>query len=60
MNPNRLMERARLTSIIQRLRKVLGDAETLAILHKVIEAEFKTEVNKCNEKDTSHTNLPRN
>ena len=53
------MERARLTSIIQRLRRLLGDDEALAILHKVIEAEFKAEVNKCNEKDQSPRSVPR-
>ena len=57
MNPNRLMERARLTSIIQRLRKVLGDQETLAILHLVIAAEFRDQLNKCNEKDQSQTSI---
>lgn len=52
MNFNRIMERARLISIVQRLRRVMGDQQTLDLLHSVISTEFKGELNKHDEKET--------
>lgn len=50
MNTNRIMERARLISIVQRLRRVMGDQQTLDLLHSVISTEFKIGLNTHNEK----------
>lgn len=40
MNSSRLLEVVRLRSIIQRLIRTHGEAETLAILRQVIESEL--------------------
>jgi len=43
MNANNLLEMARLRSIVQRLRRTQGQQQTLEILQRVIEMEFKKE-----------------
>lgn len=53
MNTNRIMERARLLSIVQRLKRCLGEEQALELVLAVVAQEFKTQVNNSNEKETS-------
>jgi hypothetical protein len=53
MNTNRIMEKARLLSIVQRLKRTLGEEPALDLVMAVVEQEFKTTINKCYEKETS-------
>jgi hypothetical protein len=53
MNINRIMEQARLLSILQRLKRTLGEDAALDLVLAVVDQEFKATINKCYEKETS-------
>lgn len=53
MNTNRIMEQARLLSILQRLKRTLGEDAALDLVLAVVDQEFKATINKCYEKETS-------
>lgn len=47
------MEQARLLSILQRLKRTLGEDAALDLVLAVVDQEFKATINKCYEKETS-------
>lgn len=53
MNTNKLMEKVRLLSILQRLKRTLGEQDALDLVMSVVDQEFKATINKCYEKETS-------
>lgn len=55
---NRLMERLRLQSIIQRLKRSYGDSAALAVLEEAIALEFRLNTTNEQTKQTRITRSP--